>query len=556
MIHELGYRDKVIIPDKYNTGPVAGTVFISANEYLHDPSTYIYIGGKTISDYGDTFENLRFTHTVVFKKGTGQINQPVYFKNCLFDAEFDTYCFSTNGTGGDSQFKLIFDHCEFKRFGSAANQPGGTQIFTNCKIHTSHGDGGKGSIDNGGFENCYFYDLGYDSPSAHADGIQTTGGNTNFYIKNCRFDVPVTQDNVSNAGIFFVQEYDSVNAEIKDILINGGNYSLYIGIKEGKTATITGLTGSNIKIGASYTYGRASITDAQYQNWNSNGTITNQDKLFVSSVFMGANGKIKVIVSNYTESARTLILVSDKETQTYTVPAHPTSEQLSNLTFDDLPYDLEYEVEGNYVICYDGSISDANEIRFAYATVSQLFSDIADAVRTKTGSQDLIPRQGLPKEISSITGSATLGTKSITANGTYNASSDNLDGYSAVTVNVSGLPSYMSITDITVQSDSETIDVPYDSSREVFSVMLYNTNFNENTDRTITGEWIKKKTLKDSGTDDYMGASSMVAGSNDTLALYGTPTWDAVNGVVTILGRAGRYFRANKTYRAIIIYTE
>lgn len=35
-------------------------------------------------------------------------------------------------------------------------------------------------------------------------------------------------------------------------------------------------------------------------------------------------------------------------------------------------------------------------------------------------------------------GGATLITKSITANGTYNASSDNADGYSSVTVNVSG----------------------------------------------------------------------------------------------------------------------
>ena len=35
-------------------------------------------------------------------------------------------------------------------------------------------------------------------------------------------------------------------------------------------------------------------------------------------------------------------------------------------------------------------------------------------------------------------GSATLITKSITANGTYNASSDSADGYSSVTVNVSG----------------------------------------------------------------------------------------------------------------------
>lgn len=35
-------------------------------------------------------------------------------------------------------------------------------------------------------------------------------------------------------------------------------------------------------------------------------------------------------------------------------------------------------------------------------------------------------------------GGSTLGTKTITENGTYNASSDSLDGYSSVTVNVSG----------------------------------------------------------------------------------------------------------------------
>lgn len=35
-------------------------------------------------------------------------------------------------------------------------------------------------------------------------------------------------------------------------------------------------------------------------------------------------------------------------------------------------------------------------------------------------------------------GGSTLTTKNITSNGTYNASSDNADGYSSVTVNVSG----------------------------------------------------------------------------------------------------------------------
>lgn len=45
-------------------------------------------------------------------------------------------------------------------------------------------------------------------------------------------------------------------------------------------------------------------------------------------------------------------------------------------------------------------------------------------------------------------GSATLITKSITENGTYNASSDNADGYSSVTVNVSGGGSSNDVADM------------------------------------------------------------------------------------------------------------
>lgn len=45
-----------------------------------------------------------------------------------------------------------------------------------------------------------------------------------------------------------------------------------------------------------------------------------------------------------------------------------------------------------------------------------------------------------------------LGTKTITENGTYSASSDNLDGYSSVTVNASGGSSDFSTATITISS--------------------------------------------------------------------------------------------------------
>ena len=68
-------------------------------------------------------------------------------------------------------------------------------------------------------------------------------------------------------------------------------------------------------------------------------------------------------------------------------------------------------------------------------------TSVASAIRTKGGTSAALSfPAGFVTAISNIPtgGSATLITKNITANGTYNASSDNADGYSSVTVNVSG----------------------------------------------------------------------------------------------------------------------
>ena len=62
----------------------------------------------------------------------------------------------------------------------------------------------------------------------------------------------------------------------------------------------------------------------------------------------------------------------------------------------------------------------------------------ADAIRRKIGSQNPIPLTQFENEIDNIP-TATLTTKTITENGVYNASSDNADGYSEVTVNIQPL---------------------------------------------------------------------------------------------------------------------
>jgi len=63
-------------------------------------------------------------------------------------------------------------------------------------------------------------------------------------------------------------------------------------------------------------------------------------------------------------------------------------------------------------------------------------TDIGDAIRAKTGGSALIDPADMADEIEAIPSGATLITKNITENGTYNASSDDADGYSSVTVDV------------------------------------------------------------------------------------------------------------------------
>ena len=77
-------------------------------------------------------------------------------------------------------------------------------------------------------------------------------------------------------------------------------------------------------------------------------------------------------------------------------------------------------------------MSIATAITAAQGRVASAYTAISNKGGTLPATQNLA---NMPTAIASIP-TATLTTKSITANGTYNASSDNADGYSSVTVNV------------------------------------------------------------------------------------------------------------------------
>lgn len=63
-------------------------------------------------------------------------------------------------------------------------------------------------------------------------------------------------------------------------------------------------------------------------------------------------------------------------------------------------------------------------------------SAIGNAIRAKTGGTDMLTLEQMPTAIEGIQTGGVLTTKTITTNGTYNASNDNADGYSEITVNV------------------------------------------------------------------------------------------------------------------------
>lgn len=76
---------------------------------------------------------------------------------------------------------------------------------------------------------------------------------------------------------------------------------------------------------------------------------------------------------------------------------------------------------------------------------------IGNAIRAKTGGSALIDPADMATEIAAIPSGATLITKNITANGTYNASSDNADGYSSVTVAVPSVDPYTKFNEMIEQ---------------------------------------------------------------------------------------------------------
>ena len=146
---------------------------------------------------------------------------------------------------------------------------------------------------------------------------------------------------------------------------------------------------------------------------------------------------------------------------------------------------------------------------------------------------------------------ATLGTKSITANGTYNASADNLDGFSQVSVNVPGATlGTKNITENgTYNASSDNLDGYSQVNVNVSSHGLIISTSNPTSEAGNEGDtYIKYNNeisleLQTSVTGGYNGGASLKCKVNDSEILRGTGTspynldYDIKSGSITIGGK-------------------
>ena len=429
-------RDRLIIPDIYNCG-CHGT--LTKFNLSSDTSGIIWRDNTTTIDFNNgvgvknlednqiiVFEDYDFTDYDKFSFLNPQSyshestyyrdNLKFIFKNCLFTAVNQNYEFSS-----DANISLEFYNCTSNRFVV------GNAIVDRCLIgnvtyyqtkdptFSPAGDpvNPKGALL---LKNSYIMDVEAslsESYAAHIDGLQCADpGGHDVNIFNCRFecfDMPYEHSQGGWSYSLFWQG-STINSTAHYNVFHGGGY-YGTSIRKAANQEL-----SNNLISGEYHCDEGAPESqwirACYPNEDlyqmSDGWADYIRTLLVSSVWV-EDLKIKICYSNDMHSIRTMRIVTDtNKTYTVSVPACPVRTSAASEGIEkwsDLPFDLITEIDANginSIRIYDGD------------TLVRTFNvDTA-------GSED----------------SATLGTKSITENGTYLASSDSLDGYSSVTVNV------------------------------------------------------------------------------------------------------------------------
>lgn len=365
-----GVNDIVIIPDKFNTGIDKTKPLFKVTEAItYQNVMYSNDGINTVLDLfyrnkelGEftIIENIDFSKypLSVYNDDKVTTKKTIIFRNCKFSK------MSTNPKVTNVFYE--FENCSFN------NYNGSNAILKNCYFGGTSTDG-INPYKNVTVENSYISDLAHEQYDkvVHSDGVQIYGYKdtdaTDIHFKNCRFEIPVipfvNSSSSINACLFVRLEYSNGNnISFTDCIVNGGGFT--VGVNAKSPFTVSNIVFKNLKVGSARQFGDL------YPDTKNSATFENLEeisKLYVSSVWR-ENGMIHLSVTNDTSTDRKLLVVTENGTYTFLVPACFESSKITvddKISFLDYPFDKEYIVmDSDWVICFDTSINEKNQIRF------------------------------------------------------------------------------------------------------------------------------------------------------------------------------------------------
>lgn len=399
--YSLGERDKLVIPDKYNTGLSDESLCIdtlsepnAANRRFAGNNTDLaFKNSSAASCHGEgsvnlavvvnekdeyIIENVDFeTYDITF---TTSVSGTVIFRNCKLNQV-------TTGS------KVIFENCDIQGMLKC-----GDVEVKSCKIHNTTGDAlfpvaNTDTIYTFKVSDTYIYDLCNENSAIgdHIDGIQITGtgsaGSSDLLPKiemnNVRFSLPMFQKYVDDDtgtgkvnGCIFVQGYRGTLAEgnlFNNIIIDSSNTTNPIFVSGGTDENSNIF--NNVKISNQW--------DSPFRNseniyYTANDCVLNNN-LYVSSVYE-KDGKYNIVVTNNNNTNKILKVKTNKGIEEFDIDLSPTTNELmndstySNYSFDDMTYDRIIEVDSTgveYIVCYDGD----KQIRFIDFTEDKKYTN-------------------------------------------------------------------------------------------------------------------------------------------------------------------------------------
>lgn len=371
LITETKY-DKMIIPDKYNTGAkgelkkvglgdmVEGIQLKADGSGKKNAFDFAYrnkeISGRIeIRDYDFSDFEVAF-----YNEGKVERDIVLVFVNCSFSG------FSK--AAGESSVLCEFENCSFQHFA------GSNASFNQCHFGYSYLDG-MNPYNDVTVRNSYFSNMSdvlEQGIRKHTDGTQIFGKNDiwaeNIEYYNCRFELPPIdmgdENAYINACIMLQLEYSSGrNMKFDECILNGGGYSMYAHYVKGDYS-LSNVLFSNITVGCAKKYGSLypDISDGVEFS-----EVSETESLYVSSVWKEDDG-VHISVSNDTNQERVLKVYTDKGCFDFSIPACPRGKELVAFSdFEDLPFDLDCVIldDCSYVVCFDVTPGEiTKQIRF------------------------------------------------------------------------------------------------------------------------------------------------------------------------------------------------